>query len=166
MGHSIGALGSSGRGVTEHHDVNPQDIDVMMGTFTKSFGAAGGYISGSKSLISHLRKTSHAQVYAGSMAPGVCAQIIGTIDQLENSEGKLRVNQLARNTLYFREKLAEQGFIVYGNQYSPVVPMMIYMPSKLAAFSRLMIENKIACVVVGFPATPIVSARVRFCLSA
>ena len=42
----------------------------MMGTFTKSFGAAGGYICGSKSLIAHLRKTSHAQVYAGSMAPG------------------------------------------------------------------------------------------------
>ena len=43
----------------------------MMGTYTKSFGAAGGYISGSKSLIAHLRKTSHAQVYAGSMAPGM-----------------------------------------------------------------------------------------------
>ena len=84
--HSIGALGSSGRGVTEHHGsknwknwnsninfkgVDPRDVDVMMGTYTKSFGAAGGYISGSKSLIAHLRKTSHAQVYAGSMAPGI-----------------------------------------------------------------------------------------------
>lgn len=164
--HSIGALGSTGRGVTEHHGVDPRDVDVMMGTYTKSFGAAGGYISGSKSLIAHLRKTSHAQVYAGSMAPGICAQVIGTIDQLENIEGKSRVEKLARNTSYFREKLSEKGFIVFGSDASPVVPMMIYMPSKLLAFSRLMLENKIACVVVGFPATPIVSARVRFCLSA
>lgn len=46
--HSIGAVGPSGRGVTELFDVDPADVDVMMGTFTKSFGAAGGYIAGKK----------------------------------------------------------------------------------------------------------------------
>lgn len=46
--HSIGAVGPSGRGVTELFGVNPADVDMMMGTFTKSFGAAGGYIAGKK----------------------------------------------------------------------------------------------------------------------
>lgn len=46
--HSIGAVGQTGRGVTELFNVNPADVDVMMGTFTKSFGAAGGYIAGRK----------------------------------------------------------------------------------------------------------------------
>lgn len=46
--HSIGAVGPSGRGVTELFNLNPADVDVMMGTFTKSFGAAGGYIAGKK----------------------------------------------------------------------------------------------------------------------
>lgn len=46
--HSIGAVGPSGRGITELFDVNPADVDVMMGTFTKSFGAAGGYLAGKK----------------------------------------------------------------------------------------------------------------------
>lgn len=46
--HSIGAVGPSGRGVTELFDVDPTDVDVMMGTFTKSFGASGGYIAGKK----------------------------------------------------------------------------------------------------------------------
>jgi serine palmitoyltransferase len=138
----------------------------MMGTFTKSFGAAGGYISGSKTIINYLRKHSHAHLYASSMAPGVCAQILGTIDQLENEIGQNRIKCLMENTDYFRSRLMEMGFIVYGNKHSPVVPMMIYMPSKMLAFSRLMQENGIACVVVGFPATPIVSGRVRFCLSA
>lgn len=46
--HSIGALGPRGRGVCDYWDVDPRDVDVMMGTFTKSFGAAGGYIAGSK----------------------------------------------------------------------------------------------------------------------
>lgn len=46
--HSIGAVGPSGRGVTELFNVNPNDVDIMMGTFTKSFGAAGGYVAGKK----------------------------------------------------------------------------------------------------------------------
>ncbi|NXR25800.1 SPTC2 palmitoyltransferase, partial [Cinclus mexicanus] len=46
--HSIGALGPNGRGVVEYFGLNPEDVDVMMGTFTKSFGAAGGYIGGKK----------------------------------------------------------------------------------------------------------------------
>ena len=46
--HSIGAMGPNGRGVTEYFGVDPADVDIMMGTFTKSFGAAGGYIAASK----------------------------------------------------------------------------------------------------------------------
>lgn len=46
--HSIGAVGQTGRGVIELFNVNPADVDVMMGTFTKSFGASGGYIAGKK----------------------------------------------------------------------------------------------------------------------
>lgn len=46
--HSIGALGPNGRGVVDYFGLDPQDVDIMMGTFTKSFGGAGGYIGGSK----------------------------------------------------------------------------------------------------------------------
>ena len=46
--HSIGAIGPTGRGVVEYFGLDPRDVDVMMGTFTKSFGASGGYIAGSK----------------------------------------------------------------------------------------------------------------------
>ena len=46
--HSIGALGPNGRGVVDYFDCDPRDVDILMGTFTKSFGAAGGYIAGTK----------------------------------------------------------------------------------------------------------------------
>lgn len=59
--HSIGAVGPSGRGVTELTGVNPADVDVMMGTFTKSFGAAGGYIAGRKVSRTHLSQ-KHGQI--------------------------------------------------------------------------------------------------------
>lgn len=52
--HSVGAVGPSGRGVIDYWGCNPHDVDIMMGTFTKSFGAAGGYIAGSRVCVSEL----------------------------------------------------------------------------------------------------------------
>ncbi|KAM6997956.1 serine palmitoyltransferase 3 [Tautogolabrus adspersus] len=168
--HSIGAVGRSGRGVTELFDVNPADVDVMMGTFTKSFGAAGGYIAGKKELVDYLRCHSHSSVYASAMSPPVTEQIMRAMKCIMgkdgSTEGIRRVRQLAENTRYFRARLNEMGFIIYGNDDSPVVPILLYMPGKVVAFSREMLARKIGVVVVGFPATPITEARARFCLSA
>nr|CAB3266549.1 serine palmitoyltransferase 2 [Phallusia mammillata] len=165
--HSIGALGETGRGVTEYFGIHPKEIDIMMGTFTKSFGAAGGYIAGSKDLVEHIRGFSHSACYATSMSPAVCAQILTSLNIISSTEeGKKRIERLASNSRMFRQGLKKMGAIVYGNDDSPVVPVMIYLPAKLGAFSREMLERGFAVVVVGFPATPLVESRVRFCISA
>lgn len=77
--HSVGAVGPHGRGVTDYFNIHPGSIDVLMGTFTKSFGAAGGYIAGPKTLIDNLRLHGHSCPYAEAMAPPVLAQIIASI---------------------------------------------------------------------------------------
>ncbi|XP_028279378.1 serine palmitoyltransferase 3 [Parambassis ranga] len=168
--HSIGAVGPSGRGVTELFNVNIDDVDVMMGTFTKSFGASGGYIAGKKELVDYLRSHSHSAVYATAMTPSVTEQIIRAMKCImgkdSSTEGIRRIRQLAENTRYFRARLKEMGFIIYGNDDSPVVPLLLYMPGKVVAFAREMLDRKIGVVVVGFPATPITEARARFCVSA
>uniref|UniRef100_H0WYC6 serine C-palmitoyltransferase n=1 Tax=Otolemur garnettii TaxID=30611 RepID=H0WYC6_OTOGA len=168
--HSIGALGPTGRGVVEYFGLDPEDVDVMMGTFTKSFGASGGYIGGKKELVDYLRTHSHSAVYATSLSPPVVEQIITSMKcimgQDGTSLGKECIQQLAENTRYFRRRLKEMGFIIYGNEDSPVVPLMLYMPAKIGAFGREMLKRNIGVVVVGFPATPIIESRARFCLSA
>ncbi|XP_067894711.1 serine palmitoyltransferase 2 [Heterodontus francisci] len=168
--HSIGALGPTGRGVVEYFDLNPKDVDVMMGTFTKSFGAAGGYIGGKKELIDYLRSNSHSTVYATSMSAPVTEQVIASMKCIMGEDGtklgQTRVQQLAENTRYFRRRLKEMGFIIYGNDDSPVVPLMLYMPAKIGAFGREMLKRNVGVVVVGFPATPIIESRARFCVSA
>uniref|UniRef100_A0A803T3D5 serine C-palmitoyltransferase n=1 Tax=Anolis carolinensis TaxID=28377 RepID=A0A803T3D5_ANOCA len=168
--HSIGALGPNGRGVVEYFGLDPEDVDIMMGTFTKSFGAAGGYIGGKKELIDYLRVHSHSAVYATSLSPPVVQQIITTMKCIMGEDGttlgKQRIQQLAENTRYFRRRLKELGFIIYGNEDSPVVPLMLYMPAKIGAFGREMLKRHIGVVVVGFPATPIIESRARICLSA
>ncbi len=133
--HSIGALGSRGRGVTDYWGVDPLDVDILMGTFTKSFGSAGGYIAGSKKLIDYIRVNSYANCYASSMSAPIAQQTLTSLRIISGKnnemEGKQRIQQLALNSNYFREKLVDMGFIVYGNNNSPVVPLMLYMPAKI-----------------------------------
>ncbi|KAM6965540.1 serine palmitoyltransferase 2b [Aplochiton taeniatus] len=168
--HSIGALGPHGGGVVDYFGLDPKDVDIMMGTFTKSFGAAGGYIGGKKELINYLKSHSHSALYATSMSPPVAQQIITSMKVIMGQDGTTlggdRLKQLSENTTYFRRKLQEMGFITYGNADSPVVPMMLYMPAKIGAFGREMLKRNIGTVVVGFPATPIIESRARFCVSA
>jgi serine palmitoyltransferase len=77
--HSIGFLGPYGRGVTDYFNVPPRSVDILMGTFSKSFAAAGGYIAGNKSLIDRLRLRGHAGPYAESMTPPVLMQVIASM---------------------------------------------------------------------------------------
>ncbi|XP_076312775.1 serine palmitoyltransferase 2-like isoform X2 [Tachypleus tridentatus] len=168
--HSIGALGPNGRGVVDFYGCDPRDVDLLMGTFTKSFGAAGGYIAGSKKLIHHIRIHSHSAVYANNIAAPIAQQIISSMEIIMGKdgtdEGQKKIQQLAWNTRYVRENLRKMGFIVYGHDYSPVVPVLLYVPTKIAAFLRILMERGVATVVVGFPATPLVESRARFCMSA
>ncbi|XP_044163019.1 serine palmitoyltransferase 2-like isoform X2 [Acropora millepora] len=168
--HSIGALGPNGRGVTDFFGVDPADVDIMMGTFTKSFGAAGGYIAASEKIINHIKGRSHSATYASFMSPPVVMQVISSMKIIMGEDGtdkgKKRITALAQNCKYFRTRVKQQGYIVYGHDASPVVPILLYLPSKTVAFSREMLERNIAVVIVGFPAVPLVEARARICLSA
>ena len=182
-----------------------------MGTFTKSFGAAGGYISGSKALIDRLRISGHTGAYAEAMAPSVVAQILSSMASImgvwtpptsakgaplaiepptqhpgpmpasalpqwmdlpahmkDGSEGRARLRRLAFNSRYLSAGLTKLGFITYGHADSPVVPLLLFNPGKMAVFHRMMRTRRtpIFVVVVAYPATPLVTSRVRFCVSA
>ncbi|KAK8861640.1 hypothetical protein IAR55_002463 [Kwoniella newhampshirensis] len=216
--HSIGAMGPNGRGVCDYFGIDPREIDILMGTFTKSFGAAGGYIAGSKEVIDRLRIRSHASCYAEVISPPVLTQIIASMGSimgvapplatpaedksnalsissrhpvygpvaasvlppwlalptnlLNGTEGRERLRRIAFNARYLSSGLRKLGFIVYGNRDSPIIPLLIYQPGKMAWFSRMMMERfsadktPIVVVVVAYPATPLITSRVRFCLSA
>ncbi|KAI9105624.1 pyridoxal phosphate-dependent transferase [Phlyctochytrium arcticum] len=168
--HSIGAMGPNGRGICDYFGVDPEDVDVMMGTFTKSFGAAGGYVAATRDIIDRIRLYAHANVYAESISVPVLQQICTSMriimGEEGGDEGRRRIQQLARNSRFFATELRKMGFIVYGDEDSPIVPLLLFHPAKISGFSREMLKRGIAVVVVGYPATPIITSRVRFCLSA
>jgi len=193
-----------------------------MGTFTKSFGAAGGYIAGNKSLIDRLRVSGHSGAYAESMTPPVLTQVISSMASImgvavssnnsfssmaltssssstirptqdeeyqhpgpvppsslpqwvnlppslaSGQEGSSRLRRLAFNSRYLHNGLIKLGFITYGHPASPIVPLLLFNPGKMNMFHRMMKERStpIVVVVVAYPATPLVTSRVRFCVSA
>lgn len=226
--HSIGALGPHGRGVCDYFGVDPNEVDIHMGTFTKSFGAVGGYIAGKKALIDRIRLANFSNVYGETMAPPVMVQILSTIATimavgrtpekrallpawthfsepfLAGIEGQQRLQRLAFNARYLNHGLRKLGFIIWGSRDSPVIPLLLFQPSKMTLFSEFMQNRELALppskkwevadeawnsasltaahlppapsgapqrrppivvVVVAYPATPLTSTRVRFCVS-
>lgn len=168
--HSIGALGKTARGVCDYWGVDPADVDILMGTFTKSFGSVGGYIASDKNLIDHLRRTSFGAVYSTTMSLPCVQMIISALDVITGADGttsgQQRITSLRENSNFFRNKLKEMGFRIIGDQDSPVIPLMLFHPGKIAFFSRMCLDKQIAVVVVGFPATSLLASRARFCISA
>jgi serine palmitoyltransferase len=190
--------------------VDARDVDVLMGTFTKSFGAAGGYVAGNKvgeteprarsrgfadgffflgdcsscscsararsshshsqSIIDYIRLHSHSPIYAEPMPPFIVQQIITSMKIIMGEdgteEGHTRVAALARNSAFVSTELKKRGFLVYGDPGSPIIPVMLFRPANIGAFSRMCLERGIAVVVVGYPATPLIYSRVRLCVSA
>jgi serine palmitoyltransferase len=141
-----------------------------MGTFTKSFGAVGGYIAADKATITYLRQASSGSQHSASLAPAVCQQVISAIKIILGEDGTTlgqeKLTALKDNIKFFREGISRIGCHVMGVDDSPVVPMMIYYPAKIPAFSRECLDRDLAVVVVGFPATSLIGARSRFCISA
>lgn len=168
--HSIGAVGPSGRGVTELLGVPTSEVDVMMGTFTKSFGSAGGYVASSKEVIAALRRCAPGSTFASAMSPPCVAQTIAAFrvinGKAHGDRGRQKIAAIRDNSNYFRLRLEEEGFKVIGDLDSPIVPAMTFHPSKLGYFSRYALDEGIAVVAVGNPAVPVMYERVRYCISA
>jgi len=168
--HSIGALGPRGRGVCDYFNIDPAEVDILMGTLTKSFGANGGYVAADKHIIDKLRATNAATIYGESPTPPVLMQILSALKiisgELAPGQGEERLQRITFNSRYLRLGLKRLGYIVYGHDDSPIIPIMLYNPAKMPAFSHEMLRRKISVVIVGYPATPLISSRARFCISA
>lgn len=85
--HSIGALGKTGRGVCEHAGIETSEVDILMGTYTKSFASVGGYITGTKELISQIRKHNFATLYSTSMTTPCVQQALTAMSIITGEDG-------------------------------------------------------------------------------
>ncbi len=161
--HSIGAVGREGRGVGEHFGVARTDVDLWMGTLSKSFASCGGYIGASTVMVEYLKYTSPGFVYSVGMTPSNAASALVALQRLQAEPD--RVTRLQERTLLFLSLAKEQGFDTGTSHDSPVVPIIIGDPYKAVQLSQAMLLRGINAQPMIYPSVPYDAARLRFFLS-
>jgi 8-amino-7-oxononanoate synthase len=158
--HSIGVMGSRGRGIAEHFGMDPADVDLWMGTLSKAFGSCGGYIAGSKSLIRWLKYTVPGFVYSIGLPPAAAGAALAAINLLH--EQPERVAQLQANSALFLELAAEAGLDTGQSSNSGVVPVILGSSLLSLRLSRALFARGINVQPILYPAVEEAAARLRF----
>lgn len=158
--HSIGTMGMHGRGMSEYCDVNPRDVDVWMGTLSKSFGSCGGYIAGSKELIQYLKYTTPGFVYSVGLSPPNAAAALASINLLQEEPD--RVAKLARNSELFLRLAKNAGLNTGLSCNTPVVPVITGNSENAMRLSHALFQRGINVQPILYPAVEEKAARLRF----
>jgi 8-amino-7-oxononanoate synthase/acyl carrier protein len=158
--HSLGALGKTGRGLTEHYNVNPRDVDLLMGTLSKAMGSCGGYIAGSKELVEYLKYTSPGFVFSCGLPPAGAAAALASLQLLQREPH--RVERLQANSRLFLALAKERGLNTGMSNNTPVVPIITGNSLQALMLSRAMFERGISVLPILYPAVEEEKARLRF----
>ncbi|MGE0607888.1 MAG: aminotransferase class I/II-fold pyridoxal phosphate-dependent enzyme [Pirellulales bacterium] len=158
--HSIGVLGRTGRGIGEHFDVDPGDVDLWMGTMSKSFGSCGGYIAGSKAVVEYLKYTAPGFVYSVGLSPSNAAAALASIRLLRSEPG--RVERLHQRAELFLKLASERGLNTGLSAGSSVVPVILGNSLHCLQLSRALFERGINVQPILHPAVEESAARLRF----
>ena len=141
-------------------NVNPADVDLWMGTFSKSFASCGGYIAGCKELVEYLKYTAPGFVYSVGMSPANTAAALAALQVLQAEPQRVALVQ-QRAKLFL--DLARQRGLNTGMSYgSPVIPIIVGETYKCIKLSQALFDRGINVQPLGAPTVPEGTARLRF----
>jgi len=155
--HGLGVFGDNGRGTAEHFGLE-DEVDLTMGTFSKSLATVGGFIAGPQQVIEYIRHHARSQIFSAATPPPMAAAVIAALKVLKREPERRK--QLWENTEYMKRELQNLGFDT-GDSDSPVIPILI--GDELATFAmakRLQEEGIFANAIVP-PAVPPAQAMIR-----
>ncbi len=148
--HGIGYMGASGRGSAEHFGVE-KDMDIIMGTFSKSFASLGGFVAGEGDVIDYVKHNARALIFSASMPPAAVATVVAALDIMEK-EPEHR-ERLWRNVRKMQSAYRDLGFNIGGTQ-SPVVPIIIGDFERTLVFWKELFEAGVFVNPIVSPAVP------------
>ncbi|MCD4705537.1 8-amino-7-oxononanoate synthase [bacterium] len=157
--HATGVLGDKGHGAVEYFNLDPKDVDVIMGTCSKALGATGGFVVGSKSLIRYLRVSSRSYIFSTAMTPASSASLIETLKVIEE-EPEIR-EKMWENVKYLREGFHKIGFDTITSE-TQIIPVLIGKEDKAIKFAKKLLEKGVFAPCVRWPAVQKNKARIRF----
>jgi len=160
--HSVGVLGATGAGTAEHFGLT-DEVDLIVGTFSKSFASIGGFVAGEREVIDYLKHQARSLIFSASMPPSACAAVLTCLDILENEpERRLKVWE---NAAYVRDGLNALGFDT-GVSETPIVPVLIGHDNTTFAVWRGLFDHGVFTNPVVAPAVPEKDSRIRTSYSA
>ena len=160
--HSTFIYGENGRGVAESSGFD-DEIDLHVGTFSKSLGGQGGFVAGSQKLINYLRGFSRSRFFSCGLSPVVAAGILKALDIFE-AEPELR-KQLWDNVAFMQKSLRDAGISV-GDSECQVIPIMVQDDARVFEIGETLLNEGIYLNPVKYPAVPKHKSRFRMSLSA
>ena len=121
--HALGVLGRRGYGIAEHFDVDPREVDIWMGTLSKTLAGCGGYIAGSATLVDYLRCMAGAFVFSVGMPPLIAASAAKALEIMHREPE--RVARLQHNGAYFRDYARKKGLDTGNGCGTAVCPIVV-----------------------------------------
>ncbi len=161
--HSIGTMGKSGRGIGEYFGIMPTDVDLWMGTLSKSFASCGGYIAGSQAIVEYLKYTAPGFVYSVGISPPNAAAVIAAIECLKAEPE--RVRRLHERARLFLNLACERGLNTGSSRDSAVIPVIVGDSLESVRLSNALFEYGINVPFMIYPSVPQDAARLRFFLT-
>jgi len=160
--HSLGVIGHKGAGTASHFNLT-DDVDLIMGTFSKSLASLGGFIASDADTIDYLKHRARSLMFSASMTPGSVASVIAALDIIESEPE--RIQKLWDNTNYAMKLLLDEGFDL-GPTESPILPIYVRDNEKTFLVTKHLQTAGIFVNPVVSPAVPSDSSLLRFSLMA
>ena len=160
--HALGVLGHQGRGTADHFGLTDQ-VDLIMGTFSKSFGSLGGFIAADFEIINYIKHNARSLIFSASMPPSNVASVSKAIDiMLEEPE---RIQHLWEVSHYALKQFKERGFDT-GHSETPIIPLFVRSSEKAFWLCNRLLDDGVFVTPVIAPAVPENDALIRFALMA
>jgi 8-amino-7-oxononanoate synthase len=161
--HSLGVMGATGRGIREHFGLAGDDVDIWMGTLSKTLASCGGYIAGNTALVEHLKFLAPGFLYSVGLPPSVTASALAALRCLINDHERVQAVQ-ARGEQFLR-LAREAGLDTATSTGLAVIPVITGSSLKAGQLSSALFERGINAQPILYPAVPEKTARVRFFVS-
>jgi 8-amino-7-oxononanoate synthase len=161
--HSLGVMGRTGRGIREHFGVQGHEVDIWMGTLSKTLAGCGGYIAGETALIEHLKFLAPGFLYSVGMAPPLAAGSLAALQVMLREPD--RVVALQERGRLFLERARQEGLDTGTSTGMAVIPVITGSSVRAARLSAALFAEGINVLPILYPAVPEKSARLRFFVS-
>jgi 8-amino-7-oxononanoate synthase len=161
--HALGVLGPRGFGSADRAGIDPGEVDIWMGTLSKSLVSCGGYIAGRQDLIDYLKRMAPGFVFSVGMAPPVAAAALAAVEILEQEPE--RVGRLNDRAALFLRLARDGGLDVGGSIGAAIIPIITGSSIAAARLSKALFDRGVNVQPILYPAVPERAARLRFFLT-